>query len=228
MDIYLEPVLPPSRFLVFGVSPVARALSRVAAAMGLAVDAADPAAERAMFPEAERVWTNEPWARDRAAVRRRRDDGRARRGGSPGGAGGRARVRRRRRQREAVRADPRHARGAGHASRGVRPGQESGRPRHRGADARGDRGEHPGRDRPGAARRRGADRVGGVAAGRGRAGGEGPRLRDGGGRRGRRHTAEAAAGHGILCSGCREKFSRRRGGLRGHRPDETGDPVAAG
>ncbi len=59
VDIYLEPVLPPSRFLVFGVSPVARALSRVAAAMGFAVDAADPAAERAMFPEAERVWTNE-------------------------------------------------------------------------------------------------------------------------------------------------------------------------
>jgi xanthine dehydrogenase accessory factor len=57
VDIYLEPVLPPSRFLVFGVSPVARALSRVAAAMGFAVDVADPAAERAMFPEADRLWT---------------------------------------------------------------------------------------------------------------------------------------------------------------------------
>ena len=87
VDIYLEPVLPPSRFLVFGVSPVARALSRVAAAMGFAVDAADPAAERAMFPEAERVWTNEvPGPRRVAAVRRRRDDGRARRGSPPGRA----------------------------------------------------------------------------------------------------------------------------------------------
>jgi xanthine dehydrogenase accessory factor len=57
VDIYLEPVLPPSRFLVFGVSPVARALSRLAAAMGFAVDVADPAAERAMFPEADRLWT---------------------------------------------------------------------------------------------------------------------------------------------------------------------------
>jgi xanthine dehydrogenase accessory factor len=63
VDIYLEPVLPPSRFLVLGVSPVARALVRVAAAMGFVVDVADPGAQRAMFPEADRIWTDEMPAR---------------------------------------------------------------------------------------------------------------------------------------------------------------------
>ncbi len=55
VDIYLEPVLPPSRFLVFGVSPVARALARLARAAGFAVDAADPGADRTAFPDADRV-----------------------------------------------------------------------------------------------------------------------------------------------------------------------------
>src|SRR5262249_61722312 len=54
VDIYLEPVLPRVRFLVFGVSPVARALARLAAAMGFAVDAVDPDADRSVFPEADR------------------------------------------------------------------------------------------------------------------------------------------------------------------------------
>ncbi len=58
VEIYLEPVLPPSRFLVFGVSPVARALARLAQAAGFAVDAADPAADRAIFPGAERIFTD--------------------------------------------------------------------------------------------------------------------------------------------------------------------------
>jgi xanthine dehydrogenase accessory factor len=60
VDIYLEPVLPRTRFLVFGVSPVARALARLAAAMGFAVDAVDPDADRSLFPEAERVWASLP------------------------------------------------------------------------------------------------------------------------------------------------------------------------
>lgn len=60
MDIYLEPVLPPARFLVFGVSPVARALARLAGAAGFAVDAVDPAADRSVFPEADRVWASLP------------------------------------------------------------------------------------------------------------------------------------------------------------------------
>lgn len=55
VDIYVEPVLPSPRLVIFGLSPVARALSRLAKAMGYAVDAADPAADRATFPEADRV-----------------------------------------------------------------------------------------------------------------------------------------------------------------------------
>jgi xanthine dehydrogenase accessory factor len=58
VEIYLEPVLPPSRLLVFGVSPVARALVRQGHAMGFAVEVADPEADAAAFPQAERVWTN--------------------------------------------------------------------------------------------------------------------------------------------------------------------------
>jgi len=86
VDIYIEPVLPPARLLVFGVSPVAQALARLGQAMGYAVHVADPAAEPDAFPGAERLWTDPdavlslpggpPWAvvatmgeRDEAAVR---------------------------------------------------------------------------------------------------------------------------------------------------------------
>jgi xanthine dehydrogenase accessory factor len=86
VDIYIEPVLPPARLLVFGVSPVAQALARIGGAMGFSVHVADPAAEPAAFPGAERLWTDpdaplalpgsRPWAvvatmgeRDEAAVR---------------------------------------------------------------------------------------------------------------------------------------------------------------
>ncbi len=58
VDIYIEPVLPAPRLVVFGVSPVAQALARLGRAMGYAVDAADPAADRATFPEASRVLTS--------------------------------------------------------------------------------------------------------------------------------------------------------------------------
>jgi len=58
VDIYVEPVLPSPRLVIFGLSPVARALSRLAKAMGYAVDAADAAADRATFPEADRVGTD--------------------------------------------------------------------------------------------------------------------------------------------------------------------------
>ena len=58
VEIYLEPVLPAQRVLVFGVSPVARALARQAKAMGFAVDAADPEADRTAFPEADRLVTD--------------------------------------------------------------------------------------------------------------------------------------------------------------------------
>jgi len=58
VDIYVEPVAPPPRFLIFGLSPVARALARLAKAMGYSVDAADPDAGHAPFPEADHVWTD--------------------------------------------------------------------------------------------------------------------------------------------------------------------------
>jgi xanthine dehydrogenase accessory factor len=41
VDIYVEPILPARRLVVFGHSPVARAIARAAAATGFAVDVAD-------------------------------------------------------------------------------------------------------------------------------------------------------------------------------------------
>src|SRR5262249_27378112 len=45
VDIYIEPVLPPRRLLIFGLSPAARALAVLAKAVGYAVDAVDPGAD---------------------------------------------------------------------------------------------------------------------------------------------------------------------------------------
>jgi xanthine dehydrogenase accessory factor len=58
VDIYIEPQLPAPRLVVFGLSPVAQALTRVARAMGYSVDAVDPGADRAAFPEADHVFTS--------------------------------------------------------------------------------------------------------------------------------------------------------------------------
>lgn len=58
MEIYLEPILPAPRLVVFGVSPTARALVRLAKAMGyavVAVDATGSGTEREIFPEANEV-----------------------------------------------------------------------------------------------------------------------------------------------------------------------------
>jgi xanthine dehydrogenase accessory factor len=55
VDIYLEPVLPAPRLLLFGVSPTAQALARLAKVMGYAVDVVDPDADRASFPDADRL-----------------------------------------------------------------------------------------------------------------------------------------------------------------------------
>lgn len=55
VDLFVEPVLPSLRVVVFGVTPVARALSRIAHAMGCRVDVVDPAAAAADFPDATRV-----------------------------------------------------------------------------------------------------------------------------------------------------------------------------
>jgi xanthine dehydrogenase accessory factor len=58
VEIYLEPVLPAPRLIVFGASPTARALVILGKAMGYSVTAIDPAAEPAMFPEADQVLTS--------------------------------------------------------------------------------------------------------------------------------------------------------------------------
>jgi xanthine dehydrogenase accessory factor len=67
VEIYIEPVLPPARVVVFGVSPVARALARLAKSMGFAVEAVDPDADRTAFPDADEVYTE----LDGAALRQR-------------------------------------------------------------------------------------------------------------------------------------------------------------
>jgi xanthine dehydrogenase accessory factor len=55
VDIYLEPVLPAPRLLVFGPSPVARALAQLGKGLCWRVDVVDPAADRAAYPGADRV-----------------------------------------------------------------------------------------------------------------------------------------------------------------------------
>jgi len=52
VDLYVEPVLPSLHVVVFGTTPVARNVVRIAHAMGYRVDVVDPAAERSDFPEA--------------------------------------------------------------------------------------------------------------------------------------------------------------------------------
>ena len=55
MEIYVEPVLPVARLLLFGSSPAVRVLARIGNAMGYRVEVVDPDADQASFPEAERV-----------------------------------------------------------------------------------------------------------------------------------------------------------------------------
>jgi xanthine dehydrogenase accessory factor len=53
VEIYVEPVLPAARLVLFGNSPTARVLSRIAHAMGYRVDVVDPDADASGFPDAE-------------------------------------------------------------------------------------------------------------------------------------------------------------------------------
>jgi xanthine dehydrogenase accessory factor len=55
VDIYIEPVLPAPRLLVFGVSPAAQALARLSVVLGYEVDAIDPEADPLTFPTAARI-----------------------------------------------------------------------------------------------------------------------------------------------------------------------------
>ena len=58
VEIHIQPVLPAPRLLVYGVSPTARALARLAKAMGYAVWAVDPVADASAFPGADAVATD--------------------------------------------------------------------------------------------------------------------------------------------------------------------------
>ncbi|HET6148203.1 MAG TPA: XdhC family protein [Polyangia bacterium] len=66
VEIHIQPVLPPARLLIYGLSPTARALVRLGKAMGYAVTVIDAAAEAADFPEADAV-LSDPAALARAA-----------------------------------------------------------------------------------------------------------------------------------------------------------------
>lgn len=55
VEIHIQPVLPPPRLLIYGVSPTARALVRLGKAMGYTVLVIDPSAEAADFPDADVV-----------------------------------------------------------------------------------------------------------------------------------------------------------------------------
>jgi xanthine dehydrogenase accessory factor len=55
VDVFLEPVRPAPRLVVFGTAPTARALCGLGKAMGYAVDLVDPDAAPADFPSADRV-----------------------------------------------------------------------------------------------------------------------------------------------------------------------------
>jgi xanthine dehydrogenase accessory factor len=70
VDIYLEPVMPPPRLLLFGASPAVRALALLGKAMGYAVDVVASAADRAGLPPVDRVFpdANAPEIRVRPAA----------------------------------------------------------------------------------------------------------------------------------------------------------------
>jgi xanthine dehydrogenase accessory factor len=71
VEIYLEPVMPAPRLLVFGASPTAAALARLGKAMGYGVDVVGPDANAASFPEADRVMSGYPPTAGQAAPARR-------------------------------------------------------------------------------------------------------------------------------------------------------------
>jgi xanthine dehydrogenase accessory factor len=58
VEIHIQPVLPAPRLIVYGVSPTARALARLAKAMGYTVWAVDPVADASAFPGADTVATD--------------------------------------------------------------------------------------------------------------------------------------------------------------------------
>ncbi len=57
VEIHIQPVMPMPQLLVFGVSPIARALARLAKAMDYRVYGVDPTADASAFPDADAVAT---------------------------------------------------------------------------------------------------------------------------------------------------------------------------
>jgi xanthine dehydrogenase accessory factor len=55
VEIYVEPVLPVARLVLFGSSPAVRVLARIGHAMGYRVEVVGADADKAAFPDAERV-----------------------------------------------------------------------------------------------------------------------------------------------------------------------------
>jgi xanthine dehydrogenase accessory factor len=53
LHIYIEPVLPKSRILIFGRSPAAQSLSKLGKAVGYAISVVAPEATREDFPDAD-------------------------------------------------------------------------------------------------------------------------------------------------------------------------------
>ena len=159
VEIYIEPLLPARRLLIFGVSPTAQALARLAAVLGYRVEAVDPEAGEALFPDASRLVTSdgsiEPPGSGQDAARccavvatlGQRDEEAAWAASrlEPGYLGVVASRKRFGQVRETL-----AARGA--TPEQARPDRQSGRPRHRGRDPRGDCPEHSRRDHQARAR----------------------------------------------------------------------------
>jgi xanthine dehydrogenase accessory factor len=53
LDVYIEPVLPKSRILIFGRSPAAQSLSRLGKAVGYGIGVVSKEATRELFPDAD-------------------------------------------------------------------------------------------------------------------------------------------------------------------------------
>jgi xanthine dehydrogenase accessory factor len=53
LDIYIEPVLPKPHILIYGRSPIAQTLARLAKTIGYRVSAVAPAADREQFPDVD-------------------------------------------------------------------------------------------------------------------------------------------------------------------------------
>jgi xanthine dehydrogenase accessory factor len=53
LDVYIEPVLPKSRILIFGRSPAAQSLSRLGKAVGYGIGVVSRGATRELFPDAD-------------------------------------------------------------------------------------------------------------------------------------------------------------------------------